>query len=328
MKKLFVPVLLCALSIVGTVTWIQAQQQKSGTADTAQTSKIPRTPDGRPDLQGIFSFSNMTPMERPAEFGNKAVLTPEEALAYQERAKASGNSSLLTVLAYDARIWRDNGEMTLRTSLIVDPPDGRFPPLTPEGKGRLDARAKTLYLGYPAKADGPEDRTLGERCIMGRPPGPPLRPETYNNTVQIFQTPKEVALLNEMGHMVRVIPTDGRPKATIRQYIGDSHGRWDGDTLVVETTNYRGDAAAFVGRFVATENLKVTERFKRIDADRLSYEFTMDDPQTWTRPWTAQFELRKETGMYETVCHEGNYGMTNMLSAARAEEKRGARGTK
>jgi len=294
---------------------------------------IPRTPDGRPDLQGIYSFANLTPLERPAEFGNRLTITPEEAAEYEARTKVQINERPSLQIAYDARVWRDDGQMSLRTSLIIDPPDGRVPPMLPEAQKRNAERLPYPVVNRPPNsgttfppdsfADGPESRTLGERCILARPPGPPMRPESYNNTVQIFQTPNEIALLNEMGHMVRIVPLGPRPPSTIRQYIGESRGRWEGDTLVIETTNFRADAAAFANRG-ASEHLKLTERISRIDADTLSYEFTINDPHTWPRPWTAQFPLTKEPVLYETACHEGNYGMANILSAVRAAEKKAA----
>jgi len=323
-----------ALAIVAAVAFIairlaaQAPTDKKAPgpeAKPAATAPL-RTPDGQPDLEGIWSYANLTPMERPREFGNRASITAEEAAEFEKRAKQRGNARLDLELAYDARVWRDNGKMSTRTSLIVDPPDGRIPAMTDDGQRRTEERTKGYVAGYPpdSRADGPEDRTLGERCILGRPAGPPLRPETYNNTVQIFQNRKEVALLNEMIHNARIIPLDARPWGTIRQWAGESHGRWEGDTLVIETRNFRGDAAAFVARG-ASENLRLTERISRADAETLSYEFTIDDSTTWVRPWTAQFPLTKETAMYETACHEGNYALANILSAARAAEKAAGR---
>jgi hypothetical protein len=295
-----------------------AKDQKPAEAKPAY--RIPRTADGHPDLQGTWSFANMTPMERPREFGNRATITRQEAEEFEKRMKRQGNERIDTELAYDARVWRDNGKMSNRTSLIVDPPDGRIPALTADGQRRADERAKRGGGTFSERADGPEDRTLGERCILGRPSGPPMRPETYNNTVQIFQSRNQVALLNEMIHTARMVPLNGRPRTGIRQWAGESLGRWEGDVLVIETTNFRADAAAFIARG-ASENLRLVEKISRVDADNLSYEFTIDDLKTWVKPWTAQFALTKEVGMYEIACHEGNYGMFNILSAARAADK-------
>ena len=205
---------------------------------------------------------------------------------------------------------------TKRTSLILDPPDGRIPPLTPEAKARADARAEVLRR----PAAGPEDRNLWERCILGGNTGPPMVSGPYNNVVQIFQTPGYVVIFNEMINDARVVPLDGRPHLplAIRQWKGDSRGRFQGDTLVVDTTNFR-DETNFRG---ARATLHVVERFTRVDAGTLLYEFTVDDPMTWTRPWSAAIPMTKTAGpIFEYACHEGNYGMVNILSGARAEEK-------
>ena len=286
----------------------------------AQSAEPPRTPDERPDLQGTWSFANLTPLQRPSRFAEKEVLTAEEAAEYEEyRNNIEWAQVQELELAYDTSIWWDRGGMSTRTSLIVDPSDGRMPPITADGQERA-AAALGLFTSRRLAAAGPEDRTLGERCILGRPAGPPMRPETYNNLVQVFQTPDYVVLLPEMIHDARIIPLDGRPRVGVRQYVGESRGRWEGDTLVVETINFRRDAAAFIA-FGASDNLRVIERFSRVDSDTLAYEFTIDDPTTWAQPWTAQFPMTKAAEMWEFACHEGNYGMFNILSAARATDK-------
>jgi hypothetical protein len=214
--------------------------------------------------------------------------------------------------------WWDFGKKvvgTRRTSLIVDPPDGKMPPLTPEAQQRF----ATKMAAYSRAAVGPEDRGVGERCILGFNSGPPMLPSAYNNNLQIFQTDGHVALLNEMVHNTRIIAMDGRPHlpGQVRQWVGDSRGRWQGDTLVVETTNFLGETA-FPN---SGPNLHLTERFSRADADTLLYEFTVSDPSTWTKPWTVQVPMRRSNEpLYEYACHEGNYGMMNLLSAARAVE--------
>jgi hypothetical protein len=212
---------------------------------------------------------------------------------------------------------------TKRTSLIVDPPNGRLPAMTPEGAKRMAARAedgRQTQLGHP-HADSWEDRPLQERCIVGLNAGPPMTPGAYNNNVQIFQTPDTVVLLNEMVHDARVVPMDGRPHLGIRTWKGDSRGHWEGDTLVVETTNFKRETS-LPGSSAST---RLTERFTRADADTLLYEFTVDDPTTWTRPWTAVVPMLKSTDqIYEYACHEANYAMPGILAGARLAEKKAA----
>ena len=278
-----------------------------------------RTPDGRPDLQGVWDFRTVTPMERPGEFAGKQVLTDEEAAAVEEqaaqgridRAPREGDPGTYN------QFWFDRGTKvigTRRSSLVVDPPDGRIPPFTPGGQKRVDARAQDRQ--HPAY--GPEDRSVGERCILGFNAGPPIVPGGYNQNIHFFQTPGYVVIVNEMVHTARIVPMDGRPHGNIRQWVGDSRGHWEGDTLVVDTTNFYFETS-FSG---SNPNLHLIERFTRADADTLLYEFTVDDPTTWTRPWTAQIPMTKnDQPMYEYACHEGNYGMFGILGGARADDK-------
>jgi hypothetical protein len=290
----------------------------------------PRTADGRPDLQGTWSFATLTPLERPAELAGKATLTAQEAAAYEaklakeknnDRRDGAGTNADVS-RAYNA-YWIDWGNKivgTRRTSLVVDPPDGRVPPLTPEGRRREEARVAAKN----GIARGPEDRGLEERCLLGFNSGPPMLPGPYNNHVQIFQARDHIALLNEMVHNTRIVWLDGRPHvpATVHQWVGDSRGRWDGDTLVVETTNFtdKGTANFFVPGY-NDERLRLTERFTPAGADTLMYEFTMDDPTTWTRAWTAAFPMTRTTDhMYEYACHEGNEAMIGILAGARAQD--------
>jgi hypothetical protein len=203
----------------------------------------------------------------------------------------------------------------------VDPPDGKVPALTPEAKQRAAQRADARKKIGPY--DGPESRNLGERCIYNATEGPPMLPPAYNANLQIQQGPGYVAILQEEIHDVRIIPLDGRPHlgANIRQYLGDSRGHWEGNTLVVDTTNFN-DRTNFRG---ANENLHVIERFTRVDADTILYEFTVEDPTTWTRPWKAELPMSKIQGpIYEYACHEGNFDMVNNLTAARDMEKAAA----
>jgi hypothetical protein len=294
----------------------------------SKAGAAPRTPDGHPDLQGIWSNATVTPLERPSELAGKAVLTDEEAAEFAKETVQRNNVDLQRQKGTEADVgrayndfWYDRGTRTIkthRTSLIVDPPDGRIPALTPDAQKRMAARTEQRRL-HPA--DGPEDRSLSERCLNWRTAGPPMVPSAYNNNYEIVQTPDTVVIFNEMIHDARIIPMDGRPhlQSGIRQWLGDSRGHWEGDTLVVETTNFT-NKTAFQG---STEHMRLTERFKRVDADTLLYEFTVNDPEAFTKPWTAQIpSVRSDGAIYEYACHEGNYGLFGILSSARAEEKK------
>ena len=300
-----------------------AGQTQTAGADT------PRTPDGRPDLSGIWDFRTLTPLERPAELADKEFLTDEAAAAFEAQTlearnadrrdgadKAFGIGSDVE-RAYNQFWWDFGSSITedKRTSLIVDPPDGKMP-YTPGGQERAGALFSVLFGNVAA---GPEDRALAERCILGFNSGPPMLPSAYNNNVQLFQTRDTVVILNEMVHNARIVPLDERPSLApdVRQWVGDSRGRWEGDTLVVETTNFLRDTS-FVG---SSANLHLVERFTRADEDTLLYEFTVEDPETWTRPWTAAVPMTKsELPLFEYACHEGNYGMEGILAGARADE--------
>jgi hypothetical protein len=286
-----------------------------------------RTPWGDPDLQGLWTNATITPFERPATLSGKPVLTEQEAAEFERetlRARdadsRSGGTDADLARAYN-QFWYDRGTKvvgTRRTSLVVDPPDGRVPSLIPAAQQRADAR---LAARRSSPADGPEDRSLVERCILWPVAGPPMIPGGYNNNYQILQTPGYVVILIEMIHDVRIIPLDGRAHApsSIQQWMGDSRGRWDGNTLVVTTTNFTGKTN-FRG---SSEHLRLVERFTRVNPGAINYEFTIDDPASFPRPWTAAIPMTKAEGpIFEYACHEGNYGMTNLLSGARAEESR------
>lgn len=285
----------------------------------------PRTPWGDPDLQGLWTNATVTPFERPAELAGKQVLTEEEAAEFERETlqardadRRERGTEADVGRAYN-QFWYERGTKvvaTRQTSLVVDPPDGRVPSLTQEAQQGADARAAKRR----GPAAGPEDRGLVERCILWPTAGPPMIPGGYNNNYQILQTPGHVVILIEMIHDVRIIPLDGRPSAppAIRQWMGDSRGRWDGNTLVVTTTNFTGKTN-FRG---SGENLRLVERFTRVNSDAITYEFTVDDPTSFTRPWKAAIPMTKTEGpIFEYACHEGNYGMTNLLSGARAEEQ-------
>jgi hypothetical protein len=265
-------------------------------------------------------------LERPAELAGKEFFTEAEAAAYEKQLlsrndadRREGNAEADLATGYNAAWW-DRGTRIVssrRTSLIVDPRDGRIPPLTAEAQRKMDARAETRRL-HPA--DGPENLSLADRCIVRGNTGPPMLPAGYNNNYRILQTPETVAVLIEMIHEARIIPLVARPHLSrkIRQWLGDSRGRWEGSTLVVETTNFT-DRTNFRG---SGEALHVTERFTRADEDTLLYQFTVDDPQSFTRPWSAEIPMKKVAGpIFEYACHEGNYSMENTLGAARDEER-------
>jgi len=280
----------------------------------------------KPDLQGTWSFATLTPMERPANLSGKEFFTEKEAADYEKQViernnkdRRDGSVESDVGRAYND-FWWDSGTKvvkTRRTSLVIDPTDGRIPPMTAAGRERQTERA-AKNRGH--EFDGPENRPLPERCLILQGAGPPITPTAYNNNIQIVQSPGVVSILIEMGHEVRVIPTDGRPHlpSNVRLWKGDSRGHWEGDTLVVETTNF-SDKNPFRG---SSPNMKLTERFKRLDANTLNYQFTVDDPATWTKPWTVEIPLPKSDGqVFEYACHEGNYGMVGALAGARAEEK-------
>ncbi len=312
--------------VLGVVTLLPAPAVAQ--TDGAEAWTLPRTPWGEPDLQGIWDFRTMTPLERPEELAGKQVLTDDEAAEYEAERVASLDKDLRTEDGLTAeddvrraynQFWWDYGTTLTedkRTSLIVDPPDGRIPLLTPAAQARVDLREE----GRRRPARGPEDRSVGERCILGFNAGPPVNPSAYNNNIHIFQIPGSVVILVEMVHDVRVVPMDGRPHLPdhIRQWKGDARGHWDGETLVVESTNFT-DKTSVRGSGPA---LHLTERFTRVGAETLLYEYTVDDPQSFTAPWSAAIPMQKtEAPMFEYACHEGNYGMFNLLAGARAQEK-------
>lgn len=321
------------VSLTSCVLLLAVSQAGAQSSGLDQDYEPPRTAYGDPDLQGLWSNAVITPLERPRDLGNKAFLTAEEAQRYERQRLAAGNRDVRSDNrdtdvrnAYND-FWWDSGHnvvATRRTSLIIDPRNGRIPPLTPEAERRLEAdpgflgrRALSTFRDY---TDGPEDQDLMTRCISFGSAGPPMLPSAYNNNYHLVQTDDHVLIVNEMVHETRVIPLDGRralPKG-LRQWLGSSRGHFDGDTLVVETTNFRPESS-FRG---ATENMRLTERFTRIADDVLLYEFTVDDPHTFTAPWTAQIpSVRVDDLMYEYACHEGNRGMYGILAGARAAER-------
>jgi hypothetical protein len=295
-----------------------------------------RTPDGHPDLQGIWTTHTFTPLVRPARYAGQEFLTEKEAaelstLLIQDEVDpltvgifgASDEERRKRVVQndpthYDNALWLTTpGQKPLssnRTSLIYDPPDGKIPALTPDALKRV--AAKRANAGF----DSYENRPLQERCILWTHEGPPMLPPPYNDVLQIMQTPGYVLVLRELAAAPRLIPTDGPPHVPekIRLWNGDSRGRWEGDTLVVDTTNFT-DKSGFQG---STSALHVVERFTRVSVDRIAYRFTVDDPSTWTRPWSAEIPMIATKGpLYEYACHEGNYGLRDILSGARFMER-------
>jgi hypothetical protein len=292
----------------------------------------PRAADGHPSLEGYWTNASFTPLERPAELASKEFFTEAEAAAWQKQRIEKENSQAKDDIHYDNVIWQGEnypkGAAALRTSVVFDPPDGKLPPLSAAGQKRAllekeAARRRDL-------AESAQDRNLAERCIAWGNEGPPMLGSTYNANLQIVQTPADIAIHHEIIHGVRIIPMDGRPHVppSVRQLGGDSRGHWEGDTLVVDTTNFtdatnfRGPPATARQDIFASHDLHVVERFTRTDDGTIVYRFTVEDPSTWTRPWSGEMVMRKIEGpIFEYACHEGNYGLPNILAAARAKDK-------
>ena len=290
----------------------------------------PRTPWGTPDLQGVWDFRTVTPLERPDELEGKEFLTDEEATEFEQQLAATridrrpdeGSTGTYN------QFWFDRGTSVVsdrRTSLIVDPPDGRVPPMTQAAMKRIAEMERVRHgvvSHQPTPGGWVEDlgtNGLQLRCITGFNSGPPMTPSAYNNNVQLFQTPDHVVLLNEMNHNARVVPLDGRAHVDLPQWTGDSRGHWEGETLVVETTNFLRETSFMRGG--SSAYLHLVERFTRVSAETLLYQATVEDPTTWTRPWTYEVPMTKNPEpLYEYACHEGNYGLYNILAGARTEE--------
>ncbi len=303
-------------------------------AQSGERTMPMRTPDGQPDVSGTFTFRTLTPFERPAQFDGRENLTPEEAAAFEAAERTRLNRDLFDpetgaagyrprseggVLSYN-EFWYERGiELTSdkRTSLVVDPPDGRLPARTEEAA--MAARENAAYR-REHMYDSYENRSLADRCIMGFNSGPPMRSSAYNNNVMIFQTPGYVTILNEMVHNARIIPIDGdTAKTPFPQLAGVSRGRWEGETLVIETTQFRGGQSGGTG-----PNMHLVERLTRLDPDTVSYVFTVTDPTVYTAPYTVMMPFRRTDGtLFEYACHEGNYGLHGILAGARNLERAG-----
>ncbi len=289
----------------------------------------PRTAWGTPDLQGVWDFRTITPMERPAALADTDVLSDEaaarlEAASEAARAARDSETPFDTVGNYN-QFWFDPGTTvidTRRTSLVMDPPDGRIPAKTPEAAARYAAGTEAgrgLRRHTPTPGGFVEDLGPGGvqvRCILGFNSGPPMTPGGYNQNMQLLQTADHVVIYNEMIHNARIVPLDGSPHGAIPQWVGDSRGRWEGDTLVVETTNFLRETAFQSG--LTGRSLVLEERFTLASPDVMLYEVTVDDPTVWTRPWTYELPMqRNDLPLYEYACHEGNYGIYNILAGAR-----------
>ena len=315
----------------------------AATIPAAAQNSVPRAADGHPDLSGIWTNKTVTPFERPRDLAGKEFFTDKEAAEYEKthlfdvdkRDDIKGTNRDVAS-AYNS-FWWDFGTKvgkTRRTSIVIDPPDGRIPPLTAERQKQLremaEARERRCNKpgcepengGQLGPADGAEDRPLMERCLsFGN--AAPMVASAYNNNYEIVQTPGFVGIDVEMVHQMRRIPIDGTSHlpSNVREWVGDSRGHWEGDTLVVDTTNFN-NLVSFRG---SDENLHLIERLTRVDADTIIYRFTIDDPTAFTKPWTGEIPFVKSDGLlYEYACHEGNEGMKGILSAARADEKKAA----
>jgi len=333
----------CLFSMIGLAALLSPVQAQVATP--RPDWKAPRTADGQPDLQGVWANNTATPLERPKELEGRTSLTDQEVAAMRKKAAelyngngdaAFGDTIFQTVWAavkgsssgphvkadneFDAGTgdysseWIVSREWDNRTSLITDPPNGKMPPLTPEGKARRDVNRAALT--HPPA--GPQDRGLQERCITY---GSPQLVAGYQSYYQIMQSAKSAIVMTEMIHDARLIPLEARPHipSEIHQWLGDSRGHWEGDTLVIDSTNYK--PRAFMS--ITSEKLHVTERFTRTGPDSLKYEITIDDPATWTRPWSLMIPLQRSSKpVYEYACHEGNYSLAGVLAGARAEESK------
>jgi hypothetical protein len=335
----FAAAVAITVSLLSEPVTAQSLNAKPAKTAASQTWKAPRTVDGQPDLQGFWSNNSATPLERPKVLAGREYLTEQEVAALKKKAAelfengnsdaAFGDSVFESVLAnvkgtssgfksvdggtgdYSS-VWTVAREWDNRTSLITDPPDGRLPPLTPEAEKK---QAGVSFIGRPAA--GPEDRSLSERCITY---GSPQLIAGYQSYNQIVQSSNSVVILTEMIHDARVIPLDGRPHlpAGIQTWMGDARGHWEGETLVIDSTNFKPGAF----RSISTEKLHVVERFTRTGPDTMQWELTIDDPGAWTKPWTAKIPLRSsKKAIYEYACHEGNYGLQDILAGARREDE-------
>jgi len=322
---------LASLMVAANLLLVPLSAQTSLAANNAPrkpSGAVLQTPDGHPDLQGIWTNATITPLERPAQFADKPALSEADAQKYEQQTDSNFQAERRGATAEQDRdqaynrLFIDRGDKLARvdglarTSLIIDPSDGRLPPLTAEARKRMAARPRDRY-------DSVKDRPLGERCILGfgSTSGPPMMPVLYNNNYQIVQTPDTVMILVEMVHDIRYIHMDrtGHLPGNVRQLLGDSIGHWESDTLVVDTTNFT-DKTSFRG---SSPNMHIIERFTRVAPDTILYRWTIDDPESFMKPFTAEYPFVAATGpIFEYACHEGNYAMPDILGGARATDAR------
>jgi hypothetical protein len=330
------PIITSLLGLtIGTVSWwlaptIAGESSLFAQSPATKNASLSRTAAHQPDFQGYWTNDTFTPLERPAELADKAFFTAAEAKLELKTRLDRYLAQPKDDIHYDDAVWQGENydkEANLRTSLIIDPANGRLPPLTPEAEKRAAAQAATAKT---APSDSAQSRSLAERCISWGNVGPPMLPPTYNANLQILQTRDHVVISHEMIHDNRIIPLDGRPHlpTSIRLLNGDSRGHWEGETLVVDSTNFtaktnfRGAPRSTRQDIFASDALHVVERFTRVGANNIRYQFTVDDPKTWTRSWSGEVPLRRFDGpLFEYACHEGNYGLPNILQGARALEK-------
>ena len=315
---LVVPMLFVAMPVAG-----------QETTAAQETWSPPQTPWGHPDLQGTWSNASTTPLERLADLAGQEVLTDEEWAARNVVAGLSDDRPVGDPVGFYNDYWLEQGELSKRTSLIVDPANGRLPPTTAKEQQRQSTRRSSFSAIDGAGFDSWEDFNALDRCITRGLPGAMMPGVYYNHNYQILQTPDYVAIVVEMVHDARIIPLDGRPAlpGSVRQWLGHSRGHWNGNTLVVETANFTDKIQQRTGTVAGgDENLRVVERFTRVDADTIDYRVTVTDPTVWTEPWTATAPMTAMEGaLYEYACHEGNYAVPNSLRGSRAQEATGAR---
>ena len=322
-----------ALTAFLTIAIVLTLAPPSAVAQSGDRTMPMRTPDGQPDVSGIFTFRTLTPLQRPRQFEGRETLSAEEAAEFEASERRRQNRDLFDpetgasgyaprseggVLSYN-EFWYERGiELTSdkRTSLIIDPPDGRYPPQTEAG--RMAAQERRAYTAEH-RYDSYENRSMGDRCIMFSKSGPPIRPGAYNNNLMIFQTPGYVTILTEQARQARLIPIDDTPKPPFEQLAGVSRAHWEGDTLVIETTQFRDRASGGTG-----PNLHLVERLTRLDPDTVAYEYTVTDPSVYTAPYTVMMPFRRTDGpLFEYACHEGNIGLYGILAGARNLERLG-----
>jgi hypothetical protein len=331
MSSVFRHLPAAAALLLAALVWAETAAAQAARAESPATAEAPASTVGQPDLEGYWTNDTYTPLERPAELAGKEFFTAEEAAAFVQSRIDRLHAQAADDIHYDDAIWQAENygkKANLRTSLIVEPRDGKLPPLAAEGQARYAHQLATQRAS--AASESAAHRSLAERCISWGNVGPPMMPPTYSANMQIVQAPGLVIIRHEIMNAARTIYLDGRPhpSADVQWLAGHSVGRWEGRTLVVDTTNFtpwtnfRGSPQHTRQDIFASERMHVVERFTPTDADTIHYAFTVEDPTTWTTPWSGEMEIRRIDGpIYEYACHEGNYGLENILSGARTAER-------